>query len=222
MEEVKRILPILVLLMVILLTPYTAAEPSWSWTYSDACMVFSLAINDEGYTAAGFGYDVLLLSPNGSRVYKVPSRGFSYSIAISEDNYVVAGTKGFFVQLFSPEGKPIFEYKTGDQVWAVDISPDGKTFVAGSNDSWIYLFKRGTGLIWKRNTRAPIWGTILNNGTIYSGNDAGIVGAYDINGKSLWNQRLGGRVWRNFALREPPRGPLLRPGCKGPQTALLR
>ncbi len=192
----KRVLLIALLLAVILLTPHATAEPSWTWTYSDACMVFSLSINDEGYTAAGFGYDVLLLSPNGSRVYKVPSRGFAYSIAISDNNYVVAGTKGFFVQLFSPRGKPLFEYKTGDQVWAVDISPDGETFVAGSNDGWLYLFKRGAGLVWKRNTGAPIWGTILDGGTIYFGNDAGLVGAYSISGKSLWNQSLGGRVWR--------------------------
>lgn len=180
----------------ILLIPYVAAEPSWTWTYSDACMVFSLAINDKGYTAAGFGYDVLLLSPNGSRIYKVPSRGFAYSIAISDNNYVVAGTKGFFVQLLSPKGKPLFEYKTGDQVWAVDISPDGETFVAGSNDGWLYLFRRGKGLVWKRNTGAPIWGAILDNGTIYFGNDAGLVGAYSVNGRSIWNQSLGGRVWR--------------------------
>ncbi len=186
----RKLLPVLILLLI---SPLVHAQPEWDWKYSDTCMVFSMAVNDRGYVATGFGYDVILISPTGKRVYKVPSRDFAYSIAISENNYVLAGTRGFYVQLFDPHGKLAFEYKTGNQVWAVAISPDAEEFVAGSNDGWLYFF-RGKKLVWKADTGAPIWGVYLGR-EVYAGNDAGLVVAYSLNGTRLWEKNLGGRVW---------------------------
>ncbi|WP_297489124.1 hypothetical protein [Thermococcus sp.] len=191
MLTVRKLLPVLILLLI---SPLVHAQPEWDWKYSDTCMVFSMAVNDRGYVATGFGYDVILISPTGKRVYKVPSRDFAYSIAISENNYVLAGTRGFYVQLFDPHGKLAFEYKTGNQVWAVAISPDAEEFVAGSNDGWLYFF-RGKKVVWKADTGAPIWGVYLGR-EVYAGNDAGLVVAYSLNGTRLWEKNLGGRVWR--------------------------
>lgn len=178
-----------------LVIPGVPAQPEWTWDYNDECMVFAMDFNDNGFLALAFGYYAILLTPAGDRVFKSPTRDLVYSIAISDNNYVLAGTRGNFVQLFDPEGKLVLEYKTGDQVWAVDISNDGSEFVAGSNDGWIYYFK-GKRLEWKVNTGAPIWGTVMTGEGIVTGNDNGLLALYSYDGKPLWEKNLHGQVWR--------------------------
>ncbi|GAB6102190.1 hypothetical protein JCM16138_14130 [Thermococcus atlanticus] len=184
-----------IILLLILFVQSVFAQPEWDWTYKDQCIVFSMAFNHKGDLAVGFGYDAILLKPSGTRVFKVPTRDFAYSIAVSDNDYTVVGTRGFFVQLFDPSGKLVYEYKTGNQVWAVDISRDGRMFVAGSQDGWIYYF-RDRKLLWKKDTGAPIWGVQLYNGTIVTGNNGGMITVFDASGRILWSKNLGGRVWR--------------------------
>ena len=191
----KAAFAVMALMLLITLIPPVSAQPEWDWTYKDQCIVFSMDFNHRGDLAVGLGYDAILLKPNGTRVFKVPTRDFAYSIALSDNDYTLVGTRGFFVQLFDPSGKLVYEYKTGNQVWAVDISGDGKTFVAGSQDGWVYYF-RDKKLLWKRDTGAPIWGVQMYKGLIIAGNNEGRLLVFDSSGKILWEKNLGGRVWR--------------------------
>jgi len=194
MKNGRLSLMIAIIFLITIIPPVTA-EPEWSWRYSDECMVFAMDFNNNGHLALAFGYYAVLLTPDGRRVFKSPTRDLVYSIAVSDNDYVLAGTRGNFVQLFNPRGKLIFEYKTGDQVWAVDISKDGTRFVAGSNDGWVYYFS-GRKLLWKANTGAPIWGTVMTPKGIVVGNDAGSLTLYSYNGSVIWRKNLDGRIWR--------------------------
>ena len=191
----RKIPMMLAIVLLFTITPAVAAQPHWSWRYDDECMVFAMDFNSRGYLALAFGYYAVLLTPEGKRVFKSPTRDLAYSIAVSDNNYVLAGTRGNFVQLFNPTGKLVFEYKTGDQVWAVDISKDGTRFVAGSNDGWVYYFS-GKELLWKANTGAPIWGALMTPRGIITGNDAGSLILYSYNGSVVWKKNLNGRIWR--------------------------
>ncbi|ASJ10033.1 hypothetical protein A3L12_01310 [Thermococcus sp. P6] len=190
----KKFILIIAFLLIIMF-PDVSAQPRWDWTYKDQCIVFSMAFNDNGDLALGFGYDAILFKPNGTRVFKSPVRDFPYSIALSDNDYTVVGTKGFFVHLFDPRGNLIYEYKTDGIVWAVDISKDGERFIAGSEDGNVYFFE-GKELKWKYKLKAPVWSAELYGGYVIAGDDGGNLVLLNDEGTLLWEKELRGRVWR--------------------------
>lgn len=197
----RRKFAFIVALLLIIMFPNVSAQPEWDWTYKDQCIVFSMAFNNEGDLALGFGYDAILFKPNGTRVFKSPVRDFPYSIALSDNDYTVVGTKGFFVHLFDPKGNLVYEYKTGGIVWAVDISRDGKKFIAGSEDGDIYFFEKNE-LKWKHTLKAPIWSAELYDNYVITGDDKGDLVLLNDDGVILWEKKLKGRVWRIKAKAE--------------------
>ncbi len=181
-------------LVILMLTlSLVGAQPEWKWTYHDECVVFSMAFNNRGDLALAFGYNAILLQPNGSRLFKAPVRGLAYSVGVSDNGIVIAGTDGNWVQFFGPDGKLLREYKTENVVYSVDISPDGKTAVAGNVDGFVYFFK-GTELEWKRSIGSYLWSVDLVGENVLAGGDNGRFVAFKKDGSVLFNVSLSGDV----------------------------
>jgi hypothetical protein len=104
---------LLVALMVTIVYPHPAsAEPVWNWHYHDDCIVFSVTFNNNGDLGLGFGYYAIILSKNGERLLRAPVRGFAYSSALSDNDTLIIGTDGNWVQFFEPGKGLTSEYKT--------------------------------------------------------------------------------------------------------------
>lgn len=169
------------------------SEPVWNWHYHDDCIVFSVAFNDNGDLGLGFGYYAIILSRNGERLLRAPVRGFAYSSALSDNDTLVIGTDGNWVQFFEPGKGLTSEYKTGDVVWAVDISPDGRYAVAGSGDGNVYFFENQK-LKWRYDTGAFVWGIDLAGNRVLAGNDNGDLVVLGLDGSELLSKHFDGQV----------------------------
>ncbi|ASJ04459.1 outer membrane protein assembly factor BamB family protein [Thermococcus barossii] len=180
-------------ILILLTLTLVSAQPNWEWTYHDECIVFSMAFNDRGDLALGFGYDAILLNPNGSREFKAPVRGFAYSIAISENGTVIVGTDGNWVQFFDSGGRLLREYKTENVVYSVDISRDGRKAVAGNVDGFVYFFK-DIKPVWKRSIGSYLWSVALVGDRILVGGDEGRFVAFGDDGNPIFNLTLPGEV----------------------------
>ncbi|WP_297062444.1 PQQ-binding-like beta-propeller repeat protein [Thermococcus sp.] len=121
--------------LILLLLPYASAlEPSHLWSYSDTCAVFSMALNENGTIGLAFGYYAELLSPNGKLLWKVPTRGIAYSSALSDDDILLIGTEGRWVQAFK-DGKVLWEMNLREAVVSVSMSPLRAMLRAGFTSS---------------------------------------------------------------------------------------
>ncbi len=184
---------LMVISILFLLAPYSLAlSPTHLWSYTDECAVFSLSINDEGYISLAFGYYAELLSPNGTLLMKAPTRGIAYSTALSDNNVVLIGTEGNWVQAFSSSGKLLWEYRTADNVVSVAVSKDGRWAAAGDASGYTYFFKDGK-LSWKKKVGDYVWKVSIKNDTVLAGSTGRIV-AFQTSGSERWTLEVTGDV----------------------------
>lgn len=198
----KKSVPILIAItLALLMLPVSGADPVWSWHYHDDCIVFSVAFNDNGDLGLGFGYYAIILNKNGERLLRAPVRGFAYSAALSDNDTLVIGTDGNWVQFFEPGKGLTNEYKTGDVVWAVDISPDGRYAVAGSGDGNVYFFENQK-LKWRYDTGAFVWAVDLFGDKILAGNDNGDLFVLNLDGSELFSKHFDGQIRRVYGSKD--------------------
>jgi len=181
------------LLLILLMLPgYVSAGPSWTWSYTDQCIVFDMALNDAGYIGLAFGYYAELLSPNGHLIFKKPTRGIAYTVALSRNNDLVIGTEGDWLQYFGPNGTLLWERKLAGAVTSVDESGDGMLVVAGDSSGHVYLFRDGK-LEWEKRVGNYTWSVDLYGNRIAVGVDNSAK-ALDLSGKVLFSDSFGGYV----------------------------
>ncbi|WP_297420474.1 PQQ-binding-like beta-propeller repeat protein [Thermococcus sp.] len=185
----RALLAILLLLSVI---PFASAQVNWTWTYTDQCIVFDMALNDNGYIGLAFGYYAELLSPNGYLIFKKPTRGISYTAALSGNNDLVIGTEGKWIQYFNSNGTLLWEYKAKGAITKVDVSKDGKIVVAGDSSGYVYLFRNGK-LAWEKKVGNYTWSVDLYGNRIAVGVDNSLK-ALNLSGKVLFSDSFGGYV----------------------------
>lgn len=181
---------LLVFMLLAFMLP-VAASPVKLWSYSDTCAVFSLSMNSNGSIGLAFGYYAELLSPDGKLLWKAPTRGIAYSSALSEDNVLLIGTEGSWVQVFKDK-KILWEHKLRNAVVSVSISPNGSLAAAGDASGYVYLFRDGK-LAWERKVGDYVWSILLSNGVLYVGSDSGI-SAFSVDGGLIWSKSLGAAV----------------------------
>ncbi len=170
--------------------PFVGAQVHWSWTYSDQCIVFGMALNGRGYIGLAFGYYAELLGPGGKLVFKEPTRGIAYTVGVSDNNDVVIGTEGDWIQYFTPNGSLKWEYKAAGAIVSVDISKDGKTVVAGDSSGYVYLFRNGK-LVWRKKLGGYVWSVDLFKDRIAVGVDYNVT-ALDLSGNVIFSRKYGG------------------------------
>ena len=180
------------LLVLLLLPAYASAGPSWTWSYTDQCIVFDMVLNEDGHIGLAFGYYAELLSPNGHLVFKKPTRGIAYTVALSRSDDLVIGTEGDWIQYFNASGSLLWEYKARGAVTKVDVSKDGKTVVAGDSSGYVYLFRDGK-LAWRRKVGNYTWSVDLYGNRIAVGVDDSVK-ALDLSGKVLSSDSFAGYV----------------------------
>ncbi|AMQ17921.1 outer membrane protein assembly factor BamB family protein [Thermococcus peptonophilus] len=191
--------PVVLMLMLTLMLPLTLAEPVQIWNYSDQCAAFSVSFNSDGYVGIAFGYDAELLSPEGKLLMKAPTRGIAYSSALSDNNVLLIGTEGSWVQAFSEPKKLLWERKLREAVVSVSISPDGGTAAAGDAAGYIYLFRNGE-LEWEKSIGKYIWSVVLSGDKILAGSDTGIH-ILKLDGSLVWEKTFDGAVRKVAVLK---------------------
>lgn len=174
----------------LLMIPFALAEPVKLWEYSDQCAAFSMSFNHDGYVGLAFGYYAELLSPGGEALLKAPTRGIAYSSSLSDNNVLLIGTEGDWVQAFSKQGKLLWERKLRNAVVSVSISSNGSIALAGDASGYVYLFRNGE-LKWDRNLGKYVWSVALDGNLVLAGSDRGVY-AFDFNGRTLWSRTFNG------------------------------
>lgn len=186
----KRFL--LVILLLLSVVPLASAQVNWTWTYTDQCIAFDMAFSDDGYIGLAFGYYAELLSPSGHLIFKKPTRGIAYTAALSDNNGLVIGTEGDWIQYFNASGSLLWEYKAKGAVTKVDVSRDGKTVVAGDSSGYVYLFRDGK-LAWEKRVGNYTWSVDLYGNRIAVGADYSAK-ALDLSGNVLFSSQYKGYV----------------------------
>jgi WD40 repeat protein len=192
-------LPTVVILILTLTLPLALAEPVQIWSYSDQCAAFSVSFNSKGYVGLAFGYDAELLSPEGKLLLKAPTRGIAYSSALSDNNVLLIGTEGSWVQAFSEPKKLLWERKLREAVVSVSISAYGKVAVAGDAAGYVYLFQDG-GLKWEKNIGKYVWSVVLSGERVFAGSNTGIH-VFKLDGTLLWKKAFDGAVRKIIPLK---------------------
>ncbi|MBP1912947.1 WD40 repeat domain-containing protein [Thermococcus stetteri] len=192
-------LTVTLLLTLIFMLPLTLAEPVQIWSYTDKCAAFSVSFNSKGYVGLAFGYDAELLSPEGKLLLKAPTRGIAYSSALSENNVLLIGTEGSWVQAFSEPKELLWEKKLREAVVSVSISPDGDVATAGDAAGYIYLFQNGE-MKWEKKVGKYVWSVVLSGDKILAGSDTGIH-ILKLDGSLVWEKAFDGAVRRVAVLK---------------------
>ncbi len=180
----------LAIILLLSALPLVGAQVNWSWTYSDQCIVFGMALNEKGYIGLAFGYYAELLGPDGKLIFKEPTRGIAYTVGVSDNNDVIIGTEGDWLQYFDANGSLGWEYKAAGAVVSVDISKDGKTVVAGDSSGYVYLFRNGK-LIWRKKLGGYVWSVDLFGDRIAVGVDYSVA-VLDLSGGVVFSEKYGG------------------------------
>jgi hypothetical protein len=191
---------VILTLTLMLMLPLALAEPVQMWSYTDQCAAFSVSFNSKGYVGLAFGYDAELLSPDGKLLLKAPTRGIAYSSALSDNNILLIGTEGSWVQAFAEPKKLLWEKKLREAVVSVSISKDGSVAVAGDAAGYVYLFQNGE-LKWERSIGKYVWSVLLSDGKVLAGSDGGIY-VFKLDGTLLWKRAFEGAVRKVALLNE--------------------
>lgn len=182
--KMKRLLTIILLIFAI----PVSASPVKLWSYSDTCAVFSLSMNSNGSIGLAFGYYAELLGPDGKLLWKAPTRGIAYSSALSENNILLIGTEGRWIQAFE-NGKIIWEKELNNAVVSVSISPNGDFAVAGDASGWVYFFKDGN-LMWEKKISDYVWAVVFQDGKVFVGSNNGL-SVFSTEGELIWDTNPG-------------------------------
>ena len=88
------------------------------------------------------GYDILLLTTNGSLVKRFTGHASPITdLAFSPDNTkILSVSMDSTARIWKVSDETSTIIKTGARVWAAAFSPDGQTFVTGSDDSTVRLW----------------------------------------------------------------------------------
>jgi outer membrane protein assembly factor BamB len=129
---------------------------------------------------------------------------FEANIVLGPDDAIYIANDDFFLYKISPEGKPLWGFRTGFLIWsACAFGKGGSVYLAGF-DHLLYSLDMSTGkLKWKTNlggslVSSPVVG---EDGTIYQGAFNGKMYAVDgMNGKVKWAVDTGSHIYASPAI----------------------
>ena len=90
------------------------------------------------------------------------------------------------------EAVKAWEYLTRGHVLDVSISSDGEYIVAGSQDSYLYLFNKAGQAVWGQNLGTPVMRVMVSANGEYIGTTTydNIISFFNIQGALLWRRRV--------------------------------
>jgi WD40 repeat protein len=173
------------------------------WSNNVGHRIVSLAISeDQSKVTAVTGEKIYFFNNSGNHLleYKTVQGSF---MKITQDGKYVGGSSSNSYAMFYTEGKPSWDYRTGDKVNNVALTPDGQTLAVASSDNNIYLLKSGF-LLWKYDVKAPVISVevtpdgsyvVCGTGSFESkegetANDFKVY-LFDGAGKLLWSETIG-------------------------------
>lgn len=173
------------------------------WNKNTGHRVVSLTFSkDYSKISAVTGERIYLIDKSGKALSDYKTVQGSYMVINQDGNYIGGSSSNIYAILYK-EARPEWDYKTGDKINAVSITPDGSTLAAASSDNFVYLIKSGF-LLWKYDTKAPVISVAVSPDASYvvcgSGSFESKEGdapkdyrvfLFDKEGKLLWDYKIG-------------------------------
>ncbi len=106
---------------------------------------------------------------------------------------IVGSSSATDVRMVGPmDAVKAWEYLTRGHVLDVSISSDGEHIVAGSQDSYLYLFDKAGNAVWGQNLGTPVLRVMLspNGEYICTTTYDNIISLFNIQGALLWRRRV--------------------------------
>lgn len=105
----------------------------------------SIALSDSGDSIAyaTLEGDLQLMDSRGKDIWKNRMLKHVYGVSVSSNRRVVAGSINGNITMFSETGEVLWTFPSGDNIWDVEISHDGKNIVVASGLVFgnVYLFE---------------------------------------------------------------------------------
>lgn len=124
------------------------------WTSNVGHRVVSFSISEKKpEVTAVTGERVYIFDKTGKQLsnYKTVQGSF---MVINQDGNFIGGSSSNVYAIVYKDGRPLWDYKTGDKINSVSLTPDGSTLAVASSDKFVYLLKSGF-LLWKYDLQAP-------------------------------------------------------------------
>lgn len=120
-----------------------AAGPQWTVTASQGVDLSSVAISADGSTIVAGGDQLIVLSPDGDRLWT----GWSgTAVDLSGDGSYILTAQGTSVRLFNRAGTKLWDQYFGTAVADVSIAPDATLIAAGGGGTIETWYNSGVGL----------------------------------------------------------------------------
>lgn len=180
----------IVITLLILPTVSASAEPEVFWSYKTGGAVTGVAISDDGnYTAAASsdGY-LYLLNKSKELSWKVKTEITPLKVAISSDGSKIYVGDESNVYLYNGTGDLQWEFRAGDEIVDLAVTPRGDRVVVGAVDRNIYLLNAVGGILWKYPANAPVFSVAISGDGKYiaAGTSGSITYMLLRDGNLLW------------------------------------
>lgn len=173
------------------------------WTYKPENRVMFISISEEdSKVLVVTGEHVYTYNLVGEYLtsYKSVKGGFT---TITPDGVYLGGRSSNVYAMVYKDGRPLWDYKTQDNVNGISLTPDGQTLAVASSDNHVYLLKSGL-LQWKYDAKVPVISVAATPDASYvvcgtgsfeskegdTSNDFKLY-FFDDAGKLLWDQKIG-------------------------------
>jgi WD40 repeat protein len=144
-------LPGILLLICILIPAVHAVEPLWIVPATPGQDLSAVAISQDGSTIVAGGDQLIVLSPDGKKIWT----GWSgTTLDLSADGGYILTSQGQTVRLFTRQGIKLWDQSPGGTVTDVSIAPDASIIVAGGGNTVQSWYNSGAGL--GRNTTETV------------------------------------------------------------------
>jgi len=173
------------------------------WTSNVGHRVVSFSISEtKPEITAVTGERIYLYNKSGKQLSDYKTVQGSYMV-INKDGDFIGGSSSNIYAIVYKDARPLWDYKTGDKVNSVSLTPDGSTLAVASSDKFVYLLKSGF-LLWKYDVQAPVISVattpdasyvVCGSGSFDSKEGEGPkdykLFLFDKEGKLLWSYKIG-------------------------------
>lgn len=119
---------------------YLSKDGKLLWKNSPRSRVWVLSLTEDKIVA-GLDSKAIVLNKRGKVLWQHPTEFYDVKgIDISQNDYIVVGSRQNKVQFFNERGEILWEFKIEKWIENVAISKNGECIIAGSIDRWAYFF----------------------------------------------------------------------------------
>jgi outer membrane protein assembly factor BamB len=173
---------------------FTATQALWSTPVTDGDLIFVTSMDHFLYA---------LDKQDGTELWKAELGGaIPGSASLSEEGVLYAGTlTKEIAAVDAANGEVLWKVPVGGSVWSAPLVLEDSLFF-GDTANKIYRMAVADGsILWQIDTDGVVTGApaMIENGLVF-GTETGTLMAIDLDGKSLWNQTINGKLYSGLVV----------------------